>query len=822
MARGGPSLEEMEKLNLDQFLDKDVDLSQFFSKQELQVMGSHQQTRLKNIAQNYEIMLYMGLPAIKPDFMKGRTHRAKEAKIREQAGYRSTVTVKERKSYSDSDSDETWTPDMERKKRAKEKKMYPAFMTAKKRKCKNDGIKEKRDMYQKESKDHTPEKKVYDLRQRKAVNFMHLEAPDDDHFLYCEECNKEYDMDCPVHGALEYIRDAEVSSEYDPDRALHTLPPGLVVKPSGIVGAGLGVFTEEEIQPRVMFGPYGGVKIYDEMKAHDSGYCWQIYADGKPSHFVDAKDKVTANWMRYVNCAPSESEQNLVAFQFKGGIYYRSYKTISPGTELLCWYGNEYGRELGLVRDKNLLIRPKLVNGTDCYPCVFCKIAFTTATYNVRHLVRMHGKDKLSQTDIQVLDKWLRKNDMEEYTKRRKHKYRRIDATKNNSYINQHREKLGQSIESTYTDTELQSTGESLYKNDILYDTEYNGETNVGEKCFKCDVYGYECNQGSDLKTHMRIHTREKCFKCDVCDYANNFSSGLKTHMRIHTGEKCFKCDVCNYACNVSSTLKAHMRIHTGEKCFKCDVCDYACNVSSDLKRHMRIHTGEKCFKCDVCDYACNYSSALKRHKRIHTGEKCFKCDVCDYACNYSSALKTHKRIHTGEKCFKCDVCDYACKVSSTLKAHMRIHTGEKCFKCDVCDYASNFSSALKTHMRIHTGEKCFKCDVCDYACKVSSTLKAHMRIHTGEKCFKCDVCDYACNYSSDLKRHMRIHTGEKCFKCDVCDYACNISSNLKKHMRIHTGEKCFKCDVCDYACNVNCNLKAHMRKHKGWKSSCS
>ena len=89
----------------------------------------------------------------------------------------------------------------------------------------------------------------------------------------------------------------------------------------------------------------------------------QIYENGKPSHFVDAKDKATSNWMRYVNCAPSESEQNLVAFQFKGNIYYRSYKTIFPGTELLCWYGNEYGRELGLVRDKNLLIRPVLVQG---------------------------------------------------------------------------------------------------------------------------------------------------------------------------------------------------------------------------------------------------------------------------------------------------------------------------------------------------------------------------------------------------------------------------------------------------------------------------
>jgi hypothetical protein len=67
-----------------------------------------------------------------------------------------------------------------------------------------------------------------------------------------------------------------VNTEYDEDRALHTLPPGLVVKPSGIFGAGLGVFTDYEIPARVMFGPYGGVKTCDAKLAHDSGYCWQV------------------------------------------------------------------------------------------------------------------------------------------------------------------------------------------------------------------------------------------------------------------------------------------------------------------------------------------------------------------------------------------------------------------------------------------------------------------------------------------------------------------------------------------------------------------
>jgi hypothetical protein len=91
---------------------------------------------------------------------------------------------------------------------------------------------------------------------------------------------------CHIHTfQVNYIKlffVTQMGLEYDEDRALHTLPPGLVVKPSSIIGAGLGVFTEREIPPRVMFGPYGGVEIHDEMTAHDSGYCWQV----KLSHRV--------------------------------------------------------------------------------------------------------------------------------------------------------------------------------------------------------------------------------------------------------------------------------------------------------------------------------------------------------------------------------------------------------------------------------------------------------------------------------------------------------------------------------------------------------
>ncbi|XP_039284334.1 zinc finger protein 431 isoform X1 [Nilaparvata lugens] len=265
-----------------------------------------------------------------------------------------------------------------------------------------------------------------------------------------------------------------------------------------------------------------------------------------------------------------------------------------------------------------------------------------------------------------------------------------------------------------------------------------------GEKPFKCNVCQYTAARKTYLKLHIRTHTKEKPYCCDQCDYRAASSCGLSIHKKTHcpTGEKRFKCDICGFNCNTLGNLKTHIRTHTGEKPFKCDICSFNCNALGNLKTHIRTHTGEKPFKCDICDYKSAQSSYLKTHVRVHhSGEKPFKCDNCDYQSSASSTLKIHVRTHhTGEKPFKCDFCNYRSAQSSNFKKHVRTHhTGEKPFKCDFCNYRSAQSSNLKTHVRTHhTGEEPFKCDNCDYQSSVSASLKNHVRTHhTGEKPFK-------------------------------------------------------------------------------------
>jgi len=53
--------------------------------------------------------------------------------------------------------------------------------------------------------------------------------------------------------------------------------------------------------------------------------------------------------MAYVNCARHSAEQNLVAIQTDGQIYYDACRDLRPGVELLVWYDTEsYVKFMGI------------------------------------------------------------------------------------------------------------------------------------------------------------------------------------------------------------------------------------------------------------------------------------------------------------------------------------------------------------------------------------------------------------------------------------------------------------------------------------------
>jgi len=52
--------------------------------------------------------------------------------------------------------------------------------------------------------------------------------------------------------------------------------------------------------------------------------------------------------MRYVKCARRAEEQNVVAYQCFGNVYFKTVTDIMPKSELLVWYEESYAKNLGI------------------------------------------------------------------------------------------------------------------------------------------------------------------------------------------------------------------------------------------------------------------------------------------------------------------------------------------------------------------------------------------------------------------------------------------------------------------------------------------
>uniref|UniRef100_A0A8D1VU66 Histone-lysine N-methyltransferase PRDM7 n=1 Tax=Sus scrofa TaxID=9823 RepID=A0A8D1VU66_PIG len=326
------------------------DISIYFSKEEWTEMGEWEKIRYRNVKRNYEALTTIGLRAPRPAFM---CHRRQAIKPQ--------VDDTE-------DSDEEWTPRQQVKpcrvafrvehnkhqkrvsrvplsnksslkellttaelpetsgsEQAQEPVSPPGEASTSRRRSGQELARRRKDT----------EARMYSLRERKGHAYQEVGEPQDDDYLYCEKCQNFFIDSCAAHGPPTFVKDSAVDKGH-PNRSALTLPPGLRIRPSGIPEAGLGVWNEAHDLPLGLhFGPYEGQVTEDE-EAANSGYSWLITKGRNCYEYVDGKDESWANWMRYVNCARDDEEQNLVAFQYHRQIFYR---TCRSGRAVNCSSG---------------------------------------------------------------------------------------------------------------------------------------------------------------------------------------------------------------------------------------------------------------------------------------------------------------------------------------------------------------------------------------------------------------------------------------------------------------------------------------------------
>ncbi|XP_017517700.3 histone-lysine N-methyltransferase PRDM7 [Manis javanica] len=675
------------------------DISIYFSRKEWTEMGDWEKIRYRNVKRNYEALVAIGLRSPRPAFMCRRRQAIKPQ-----------VDDTE-------DSDEEWMPSqqvkppwvtfrVEQSKHQKgtskaplnnesslkefsktanflnisgseqaQKPVSPPGKTS----TSGHHCRRKMERGRKET-----EVKTYSLRERKVCAYQEVSEPQDDDYLYCEKCQNFFIDSCTAHGPATFIKDTAVDKGH-PNRSDLTLPPGLKIRPSGIPEAGLGVWNETSDLPLGLhFGPYEG-HITEDEEAANSGYSWQITTGRNSYKYVDGKDKSWANWMRYVNCARDDEEQNLVAFQYHSQIFYRTCQLIRPGSELLVWYGDEYGQELGIKcgsKWKGELTAQREPK-PEIHPCASCSLAFSSQKFLSQHVEHNHPSQILSQTTsgkhLQPEDpcpgqhSWSDKAEVLEVKERSKPLLKSLRQKRiSGAFSNPPKGQMGCSR--THKRLMEASTDQKVNPEDT--DKLFVGVgMSVRVKYRRC---GQGCTDRSNLIQHERTHTREKPYVCRECGRGFTQTSILIGHERTHTGEKPYVCRECGRGFTQTSILIRHERTHTGEKPYVCRECGRGFTQTSNLIRHERTHTGEKPYVCRECGRGFTQTSNLIRHERTHTGEKPYVCRECGRGFTHTSNLITHERTHTGEKPYVCRECGRGFTHTSNLITHERTHTREK------------------------------------------------------------------------------------------------------------------------------------------------
>lgn len=691
--------------------------------------------------------------------------------------------------------------------------------------------------------------------------------PADD--IYCEECHNLFKDQCDLQGGVgpSFVLDSPTAAGV-PQRALLTLPHGLMIGRSSIPGAGLGVMNQgPTVSPGMHFGPYEG-EITTKEEAVESDYSWEVCKGTGEYEYIDASRDTHSNWMRYVNCARNEEEMNLLVVQCRGSVLFHCCRSILAGEELLVWPSYKF---ISQPTDAwNQIWFRKCTPTEDStnsqmFLCAQCPLSFTTESYLQRHTEHCHAESIEESGTLPGPE----------------------PAVSANRSLNPPLllENLPPCSE---TESENQPPNGAM-----AHSPSGHMEASDDEHPNKCPQCGKVFMYSHHLKRHKQsVHLRKRPYCCIHCKRCFSQSSGLRRHQLTHQkralkrvkiartvtpsphrsplGEEPMEpenppdtenpCDPVNPSTNGASELPPASTEEASEGAAEaphtCSHCDRVFTNQYHLKRHNQtVHSDQlQPYCCIQCKRCFSQLSDLDKHLQFHQRQmmKRKKQQLSEVAEVASTEDEEENHMPADDRKSPDPTFVAPLSVAQTAgvatrpRSQRMKHLGSRSRLSAITRLIApkrrqspvkrkspgpvqrkqssdgpevpDLDAPDQTDGDAETAEYC--CAECKGVFESPEELKEHECSKFKDGPFICPKCDTVFKKYGNLLRHDRAMHSGKTYPCGNCGHLFTRPAALKRHQEMDSCKKVqftseiFPCSYCQFSFTSRLYLDKHLKRH--------
>ncbi|KAL9985994.1 hypothetical protein ACROYT_G000047 [Oculina patagonica] len=392
--------------------------------------------------------------------------------------------------------------------------------------------------------------------------------------FWCDASSTDTNFQCPRHKHENPAKQLTL--------ALRSLPPEVGLCESSVTRKGYGICAKRTFPVGAWIGPYEGtfVKPEELSSATDTSYMWEIFRDGKLVGYIDGSNENVSSWMRFIRCARHRGEQNLFAFQYLGKVFYRTFKKILPGQEMLVWYDEKYPQYLG-VPQAIFDLGAVIPRGASSQP----DEVIVVSSHEINQPLNINTQDSFFPSPppspvsnpgspLETALVSINEPSQENLSSPMQHgllepaSYTKSVPKQSNSPLEQNNGDSLKDPQQGERETSLLTQRDLNEKTALATNSFFKSTSEPSSWTRVQSPLKPSFLQTSIAQKFTSTQIPQEPFQCGHCPASFSNVNQLRTHAVIHVSKKPFKCGYCSRSFSGSTTLNSHIRSHIGGRLF--------------------------------------------------------------------------------------------------------------------------------------------------------------------------------------------------------------------------------------------------------------